>query len=479
MVASGRAAEQQRAHDGAVPVPGHQHRRGRPLERPQPVREVRRLEGEHLPAGPVPPARPSTPARSARSTVPGGAWYRRRSAIRSSTRVLEPPAPGRRRRRPHPPGRRAPRPQVVVAPAAEAAVVDPERLQPLDPRLEQPGADPPPPHGRVDQQQLDPPLPVLARLDGDNPDRLPASAATTPVRSRSRPAGSTGQTPRSPRPTAAPARLDRRRGSRSRSKGRTAGHGGCRRPPGGGGCRVGRSGAVMAASQAWMAPRWTAVSISTGSIESTRHPSAKMARISSWVIRRGPSTPGCRSLKHRRKYRPPGGTTARSPSTNSRRSSSSRTWNSPLSSTVSNSPPRAGGPARSRPRTGPSGPARRPSAGPVRWPPRPRRFPVASSPSSPPAGRAPRSRSPRPGPAPGSPRPRPGPAAPAGAARSPTAASLVQEVEVLGPPRLHHLRHPSSRGGSAAPPALAPPARRRLWSSPLARPRWPALTCQH
>jgi hypothetical protein len=55
---------------------------------------------------------------------------------------------------------------------------------------------------------------------------------------------------------------------------------------------------AMAASQAWTAPRWTALSIITGSIESTRHPSAKAARISSWVIRRGPNTPGCRSLKH-------------------------------------------------------------------------------------------------------------------------------------------------------------------------------------
>ena len=63
---------------------------------------------------------------------------------------------------------------------------------------------------------------------------------------------------------------------------------------------------VMVASQAWTAPRWTALSIITGSIESTRHPPAKAARISSWVIRRGPNTPGCRSLKHSRKYLPPG-----------------------------------------------------------------------------------------------------------------------------------------------------------------------------
>jgi len=31
---------------------------------------------------------------------------------------------------------------------------------------------------------------------------------------------------------------------------------------------------VMVASQAWTAPRWTALSIITGSVESTRHPSA-------------------------------------------------------------------------------------------------------------------------------------------------------------------------------------------------------------
>jgi len=63
---------------------------------------------------------------------------------------------------------------------------------------------------------------------------------------------------------------------------------------------------VMAASHAWAAPRWTALSIITGSIESTCHPSEKAARISSWVTRRGPNPPGCRSLKHSRKYLPPG-----------------------------------------------------------------------------------------------------------------------------------------------------------------------------
>jgi hypothetical protein len=40
------------------------------------------------------------------------------------------------------------------------------------------------------------------------------------------------------------------------------------------------------------------MSILALSIESTRHPSAKLALISSWVTRLGPQSPGWRSLKH-------------------------------------------------------------------------------------------------------------------------------------------------------------------------------------
>jgi len=55
---------------------------------------------------------------------------------------------------------------------------------------------------------------------------------------------------------------------------------------------------VMAASQARAPVGLKVMSILAGSIESTCHPSSKLALISSWVIRRGPKAPGWRSLKH-------------------------------------------------------------------------------------------------------------------------------------------------------------------------------------
>src|SRR5512132_18435 len=93
---------------------------------------------------------------------------------------------------------------------------------------------------------------------------------------------------------------------------------------------------VMVASQAWTEPPM--VSMVAGSMASTRHPPAKAALSSSRVTRRGPRRPGWRSLKHSRYRRPPSRVAAA-------RSSSSRTWNRPESSTVSNRSSRA---ARSR-----------------------------------------------------------------------------------------------------------------------------------
>jgi hypothetical protein len=53
----------------------------------------------------------------------------------------------------------------------------------------------------------------------------------------------------------------------------------------------------MHASQARTPSEPIVVSISASSMESTRHPSAKLALISSYATRRGAESPGCSSLK--------------------------------------------------------------------------------------------------------------------------------------------------------------------------------------
>src|SRR5437773_9702121 len=67
---------------------------------------------------------------------------------------------------------------------------------------------------------------------------------------------------------------------------------------------------VREAIQAATEPGSKTTSSLVGSIASTRQPPAKLVRISSWVIRRGPQSPGWCSLKHRTWPRPPGRTTA-------------------------------------------------------------------------------------------------------------------------------------------------------------------------
>jgi hypothetical protein len=49
---------------------------------------------------------------------------------------------------------------------------------------------------------------------------------------------------------------------------------------------------MIVASQARAPSGSMVMSIVAGSIESTCHPSSKLALISSWVIRRGPQSPG-------------------------------------------------------------------------------------------------------------------------------------------------------------------------------------------
>src|SRR5258708_2017410 len=54
---------------------------------------------------------------------------------------------------------------------------------------------------------------------------------------------------------------------------------------------------VADTSHAWAPAGSTVTSILDGSIESTLHPSEKLALISAWLMRRGPQSPGWRSLK--------------------------------------------------------------------------------------------------------------------------------------------------------------------------------------
>ena len=88
-----------------------------------------------------------------------------------------------------------------------------------------------------------------------------------------------------------------------------------RAPPRAMRCQATAASRVIAARQAKTPSGANVAIMRASSIESTRHPSAKLAWISFSVTRLGPNSPGWRSLKQSRKRRPPGAMAARRLST--------------------------------------------------------------------------------------------------------------------------------------------------------------------
>ncbi len=157
-------------------------------------------------------------------------------------------------------------------------------------------------------------------------------------------------------------------------------------------------GRAIVVSQANTPARSNVTSMVAGSMDSTRQPPAKLARISSWLTRRGPKSPGCRSLKQRMWYRPSGARTARCV------------------------------------------PSPYPSPG--RWPWRRCRSRLPRAPAPQPSERARRSRTRRPAPVPGRNRTRPGGGTGVAVARCPTGAS----------PNTWRRTPPGCGGGTASSP---------------------------